>query len=162
MDQQPLLLFPALGVDAEDVVLLHIPRHDRYILRQLCKSLRTRIGGITRRLVLLEDDACGAFLASLELDKAFPGVKHLVLRASASLAVGWFDRFRCFVTSPANIAVLQQLQKLDLGTEYCQTDWGVKPTESFSDRIVACRGLEHPQPDAPAHKPHRTHHSQGA
>jgi hypothetical protein len=109
----------APDADSERLVLdsvLH--RQDAYALRLVCKALRRELGARTTTLVVSEDRSSGTELLSVDLARAFPGLRVLVLRCSEYAEDRWMNpwpkRFAAFVKR--NLGVLaQQLERLDLG-----------------------------------------------
>jgi hypothetical protein len=101
------------NVDAESLVLGLINRQDRHLARRTCQAWRRELGARTTTLVLSEDEAGEAVLASVDLVSSFPALRTLVLRRKKAAWEGWPERLAAFISR--NAAALQQLQHLDLG-----------------------------------------------
>jgi hypothetical protein len=101
------------GADAESLVLSLINRQGRYLARRTCHARRRELGARTTTLVLSEDKAGEAVLASVDLASSFPALCTLVQRCMKDAWEGWPERFCAFVSR--NAAALQQLRHLDLG-----------------------------------------------
>jgi hypothetical protein len=126
-------------------VLGLINRQDRYLARRTCHARRRELGARTTTLVLPEDKAGEAVLASVDLASSFPSVRTLVLRCSKDVFTEdcldrwterWTERFAAFISR--NAAALQQLRHLDLG--YDMLDAGV-PTSITSTALATLAQL---------------------
>ena len=91
--------------------------------------------------MLSEDGEGEEALGTLDLAASFSAVRTLVLRCPPAAREGWPQRFAAFVTR--NLGALQQLQRLDL-----ESDWGEYDAPFNSTTLAAaapaCRACTPP------------------